>query len=164
MVEIQFSPVAYISSVPCFWWHTVPDCLHFYFSLRDSASREFFPRCTAGPKLVRSCCIRLHTTANKHATTPNIVGATMETSRSTNFIAWKRWLIWSKWTLLNGRKKKKIRIWISKIAMVGCCKLSLYANESWDEHAIFGDDRKAVPCKSLFRYLAMMYFLWNRGP
>ena len=30
----------------------------------------FFPRCTAGPKLVGSCCIRLHTTANTHATTP----------------------------------------------------------------------------------------------
>ena len=27
--------------------------------------------------IVRSCCIRLHTTANTHATTPNIVGATM---------------------------------------------------------------------------------------
>ena len=37
----------------------------------------FFPRCTAGPKLVRSCCIRLHTTDNKHVTTPNIVGATV---------------------------------------------------------------------------------------
>ena len=37
----------------------------------------FFPRCTAGPKLVESCCIRLHTTANTHATTLNIVGATM---------------------------------------------------------------------------------------
>ena len=37
----------------------------------------FFPRCTAGPKLVGSCCIRLHTTANTHSTTPNIVGATM---------------------------------------------------------------------------------------
>ena len=37
----------------------------------------FFPPCTAGPKFVRSCCIRLHTTANTHATTPNIVGATM---------------------------------------------------------------------------------------
>ena len=37
----------------------------------------FFPRWTAGPKLVGSCCIRLHTTANTHATTPNIVGATM---------------------------------------------------------------------------------------
>ena len=36
----------------------------------------FFPRCTAGPNIVGSCCIRLHTTANTHATTPNIVGAT----------------------------------------------------------------------------------------
>ena len=36
-----------------------------------------FPRCTAGPNIVGSCCIRLHTTANPHATTPNIVGATM---------------------------------------------------------------------------------------
>ena len=37
----------------------------------------FFPRCTAGPNIVGSCCIRLHTTANMHATTPKIVGATM---------------------------------------------------------------------------------------
>ena len=37
----------------------------------------FFPRCTAGPNVVGSCCIRLHTTANTHPTTPNIVGATM---------------------------------------------------------------------------------------
>ena len=37
----------------------------------------FFPRCTAGPKLVGSCCIRLHTTANTHTTTPNIVAPTM---------------------------------------------------------------------------------------
>ena len=36
-----------------------------------------FPRCPAGPNIVGSCCIRLHTTANTHATTPNIVGATM---------------------------------------------------------------------------------------
>ena len=36
-----------------------------------------FPRCTAGPNIVGSCCIRLHTTANTHATTPHIVGATM---------------------------------------------------------------------------------------
>ena len=36
-----------------------------------------FPRCTAGPNIVGSCCIRLHTTANTDATTPNIVGATM---------------------------------------------------------------------------------------
>ena len=36
-----------------------------------------FPRCIAGPNIVGSCCIRLHTTANMHATTPNMVGATM---------------------------------------------------------------------------------------
>ena len=29
---------------------------------------------------------------------------------------------------------------------------------------IFGDDFKDVPCKSLFRYLAMMLFLWNQSP
>ena len=33
----------------------------------------FFPRCTAGPNVVGSCCIRLHTTGNTHATIPNIV-------------------------------------------------------------------------------------------
>ena len=36
-----------------------------------------FLRCTAGPKIVRSCCIRLQTTANTHATTPNIVAPIM---------------------------------------------------------------------------------------
>ena len=36
-----------------------------------------FPRCTTGANIVGSCCIRLHTTANTHATTPNIVGATL---------------------------------------------------------------------------------------
>ena len=35
-------------------------------------------------------------------------------------------------------KKKYIRNLISKIAMVGCCKLSLYANESCE--SFFGDD------------------------
>ena len=30
-----------------------------------------------GPNIAGSCCIRLHTTANTHATTPKIVGATM---------------------------------------------------------------------------------------
>ena len=33
-----------------------------------------FPRCTAGPNTVGTC-IRLHTYANTHATTPNIVGS-----------------------------------------------------------------------------------------
>ena len=36
-----------------------------------------FPRCTAGPNIVGSFCIRLHTTANMYAITPNIVSATM---------------------------------------------------------------------------------------
>ena len=36
-----------------------------------------FPRCTAGPNIVGSCCIRLHTTANTHATTHKNVGATV---------------------------------------------------------------------------------------
>ena len=35
-----------------------------------------FPRCTAGPNIVGSCCIPWHTTTNTHATTPYIVGAT----------------------------------------------------------------------------------------
>ena len=36
-----------------------------------------FPRCTAGPNIVESCCIRLHTAANTHAANPNIAGATL---------------------------------------------------------------------------------------
>ena len=32
---------------------------------------------------------------------------------------------------------KKIGILIGKIAMIGCCKLSLYGNDSCDEHAIY---------------------------
>ena len=36
-----------------------------------------FPRCTAGPNIVGSCCIRLQTTAKTHATIPNIVAPTM---------------------------------------------------------------------------------------
>ena len=32
-------------------------------------------RCTAGPKIVGSCCICLHITANTNATTPNIVAS-----------------------------------------------------------------------------------------
>ena len=40
-------------------------------------------------------------------------------------------------TVLSGRKKKKRRILLSKTAMVGCCKLSLYANESCDEDAVY---------------------------
>ena len=36
-----------------------------------------FPRCSTGPNIVESCCIRLHTTANTHAITPNIVAPAM---------------------------------------------------------------------------------------
>ena len=36
-----------------------------------------FPWCTAGPKIVGSCCICFHTHANTDATTPNIVGPIM---------------------------------------------------------------------------------------
>ena len=36
-----------------------------------------FPQCTAGPNIVGSCCIRLHTTANTDASTPNTAGPTM---------------------------------------------------------------------------------------
>ena len=35
------------------------------------------PRCTVGPNIVGSCCIRFHTTANADATTPNTVGERM---------------------------------------------------------------------------------------
>ena len=33
--------------------------------------------------------------------------------------------------------KKKIRIFFSKTAMVGCCKLSLFANGSCDKNAVY---------------------------
>ena len=38
---------------------------------------ETIPRCTAGPNIAGSYCIRLHTTAETDATTPNIAGPTM---------------------------------------------------------------------------------------
>ena len=50
-----------------------------------------FPRCTAGPNIVASCCIRLQTTANTHATTPNIVCATMLGCRSPKPTIWPKW-------------------------------------------------------------------------
>ena len=40
-----------------------------------------FPQCTAGPNIVGSCCIRLHTTANTDASTPNTAGPTMLKAR-----------------------------------------------------------------------------------
>ena len=52
------------------------------------------------------------------------------TGRSTNSIAWKRWLLWNRWML-----HWKLRWWGYKL--VGRCKLSLYENESCDEHAVY---------------------------
>ena len=65
--------------------------------------------------------------------------------RYTNSTLWKRWLLWKKWTL------KKVRILISKTAMVRCCKLFLYANGFvMSMRVIFGDDWNDVPCKITF--------------
>ena len=56
-----------------------------------------FPRCSAGPNIVGSCCIRLRTTANTHATTPNIVArvvasvCTQPKMRDLEGGKWKRW-------------------------------------------------------------------------
>ena len=47
---------------------------HAYCAWMEDLWGVFFPRCTAGPNIVGSCCIRLQTTANTHATTPNNVG------------------------------------------------------------------------------------------
>ena len=56
---------------------------------------------------------------------------------------------------------KKIRILISKIAMVGCCKLHcMQMGLVMSMQFMFG----YLPCKSLSWYLAMMSFLWNQGP
>ena len=56
--------------------------------------------------------------------------------RSTNSIAWKRWLLWNKWILKWPRKEESL--WANlAIILVGCCKLSLYANESCVEHAFY---------------------------
>ena len=51
------------------------------------------------------------------------------------------------------------------VKLVWCCKLSLYANGLVRSMGfIFGDDWNEVSCNSFFWSLAMMYFLWNRGP
>ena len=52
------------------------------------------------------------------------------TGRSTNSIAWKRWLLWNKWIL-------HWKLWWESYKLVGRCKLSLYENESCDEHAFY---------------------------
>ena len=52
------------------------------------------------------------------------------TGRSTNSVAWKRWLLWNKWIL-------HWKLWWKSYKLVGRCKLSLYENESCDEHAVY---------------------------
>ena len=44
-----------------------------------------FSRCTVNPNIVGSCCIRLHTPTNTHATTPNITLLFHLISRVLNF-------------------------------------------------------------------------------
>ena len=62
----------FVQHFPHCWGHARSLCMDY-----KDLWVVFFPRCTAGPNIVWSCCIRLHTTANTHATTPNIVGETM---------------------------------------------------------------------------------------
>ena len=52
------------------------------------------------------------------------------TGRSTNSIAWNRWLLLNKWML-----QWKLRWWGYKL--VGRSKLSWYENESCDEHVVY---------------------------
>ena len=52
------------------------------------------------------------------------------TGRSTNSIAWNSWLLLNKWIL------QWNRLWRG-YKLVGRCKLSLYENESCEEHAVY---------------------------
>ena len=70
-------------------------------------SSLFIPRCTVGPNIVGSCCIRLHTVANMHATNPNIVAPTMLGVVASNCTQHKtagKFLTWF-WVFLLKRKK-----------------------------------------------------------
>ena len=55
------------SNINC-WGHARR--LHMDFKVLWVVS---FQQCTAGTNIVGSCCIRVHSTVNTHATTPNIV-------------------------------------------------------------------------------------------
>ena len=80
-----------------------------------------------------------------------------------NSIASKHWLLWDKWTLLTSWKKYKNLLenlrWLG-VVNFHCMQMVLVMRMQF----IFGDDWNDVPCKSLFWSLAMMSFLWNRGP
>ena len=54
------------------WGHA--SALHMVYNVLRVVS---FPRCTADPNIIGSCCVLLHTTANTDETTSNIVGPTM---------------------------------------------------------------------------------------
>ena len=71
------------------WGHT-PSLRMVYKDLRVVS----FPRYTAGPNIVGSCCIRLHTTTNTYATTPNIVGAIALGKRVEAFDAKISGIVW----------------------------------------------------------------------
>ena len=43
----------------------------------------------------------------------------------------------TEWLTKKKKKRKEKKNLISKAALVGCCKLSLYANGSCDEHAVY---------------------------
>ena len=51
--------------------------LHSSSNIVGAAHAHYAWLCTAGSNIVGSCCIRLQTTPNMHATTPNIVGAAL---------------------------------------------------------------------------------------
>ena len=72
------------------------------------------------------------------------------TCRSTNSIAWKRWLLWNKW-ILQWLKKKKNNLRLAKLRWSGsvnfyCMQTSLVMC-MW---FVFGDDWNDVLCWSRF--------------
>ena len=91
-----------------------------------------FPRCTAGPKIVGSCCIRLHTTASTHATTPNIVGATMLGVVATVCTQLALWI--------------HSALELSRTALLSCCPAPLRLREAtrWQQTCCFNRQRSLL--------------------
>ena len=92
------------------------------------------------------------------------------TGRSTNSIAWKRWLLWNKWILQWSKKKKNLLKW-AKLQSIGeanwlgvvnflCMQISLVMSMRF----ILGDVWNDAPCSSRVCCLAIIKFLSNRGP
>ena len=63
------------------------------------------------------------------------------------------------WVVKKEEESELAKLWWSGVVNFHCMQMSLGISMQF----IFGHDWKDVPCKSLFRYLAMMLFLWNRG-